>query len=222
MAETFGPALSFWQSCALTAWFICEGPYSRTDMAGLAHHQRRELHELKEMQTPVSEQLFVELIEGETRLGPEEEITRNESTTEVGYGFSFTVSMSAGTRRKGFEILRDIITRHRRSWADQHLNAYLRARWESDIKAATNAFNLLLGEKGGKSPTLKQFARSAALPTNHWFQGNVSGLYRTIGEKSPTEPTKLTLMPKDKPTLVRRVFENLPSLQFQMYEGRLS
>ncbi|MGI8837491.1 MAG: hypothetical protein ACR2H4_12765 [Pyrinomonadaceae bacterium] len=127
MAETFGPALFFWQSCALTAWFICEGPYSRTDMAGLAHHQRRELHELKEMQTPVSEQLFVELIEGESRLGPEEAITRNESTTEVGHGFSFTVSMSAGTRRKGFEILRDIITRHRRSWADQYLNAYSRA-----------------------------------------------------------------------------------------------
>ena len=222
MAETFGPALFFWQSCALTAWFICEGPYSRTDMAGLAHHQRRELHDLKEMQTPISEQLFVELIEGETRLGPEEAITRNESTTEVGHGVSFTISMSAGTRRKGFEILRDIITRHRRSWANQYLNTYLRARWESEIKAAANAFNLLLGEKGGKAPTLKQFARSAALPTNHWFKGNVSGLYRTIGEKTPAEPTKLTLMPKDKPAFVRQVFENLPSLQFQMYEGRIS
>ncbi|MEK6282523.1 MAG: hypothetical protein AABN95_19350 [Acidobacteriota bacterium] len=222
MAETFGPALFFWQSCALTAWFICEGPYSRTDMAGLAHHQRRELHELKEMQTPVSEQLFVELIEGESRLGPEEAITRNESTTEVGHGVSFTISMSAGTRRKGFEILRDIITRHRRSWANQYMNSYLRARWESEIKAAANAFNLLLGEKGGKSPTLKQFARSAALPTNHWFKGNVSGLYRTIGEKSPAEPTQLTLMPKDKRAFVRHVFENLPSLQFQMYEGRIS
>ncbi|MGI8837490.1 MAG: hypothetical protein ACR2H4_12760 [Pyrinomonadaceae bacterium] len=29
-------------------------------------------------------------------------------------------------------------------------------------------------------------------------------------------------MPKDKPAFVRRVFENLPSLQFQMYEGRIS
>lgn len=222
MAETFGPALFFWQSCALTAWFICEGPYSRTDMAGLAHHQRRELHELKEMKTPVSEQLFVELVEGESRLGPEEEITRNESTTEVGHGVSFTISMSAGTRRKGFEILRDIITRHRRGWANQYLNTYLRARWESEITAAANAFNLLLGEKGGKAPTLKQFAKSAAVPTNHWFKGNVSALYRTIGEKSPTEPIQLALMPKDKAAFVRRVFENLPSLQFQMYEGRIS
>lgn len=222
MAETFGPALSFWQSCALTAWFICEGPYSRTDMAGLAHHQRRELHELNEMQTPVSEQLFVELKDGETRLGPEEAVTRDESTTEIGHGLSFTISMSTGTRRKGFEILRNIITRHRRSWANQYLNTYLRARWESEIKTAANAFNLFLGEKGGKAPTLKQFARSAALSTNHWFNGNVSGLYRTIGEKSPTEPTQLTLMPKDRPAFVRRVFEKLPSLRFQMYEGRIS
>src|ERR1051325_2102760 len=29
-------------------------------------------------------------------------------------------------------------------------------------------------------------------------------------------------MPKDKPAFVRQVFEHLPSLQFQMYEGRLS
>lgn len=222
MAETFGPALFFWQSCALTAWFICEGPYSRTDMAGLAHHQRRELHELKEMKTPIPEQLFVELIEGETRLGPEEDITRDESTTELGHGVSFTISMSAGTRRKGFEILRDIVTRHRRIWAKQYLNAYLRARWEAEIKVAANTFNLLLSEKGGKAPTLKQFARSAALPTNHWFKGNVSGLYRTIGEKSPAEPTHFTLMPKDKAAFVRRVFERLPSLQFQMFEGRIS
>ena len=26
MAEAFGPALKFWHGCALTAWFVCEGP----------------------------------------------------------------------------------------------------------------------------------------------------------------------------------------------------
>ena len=35
MAVTFGPALAFWHGAALTAWFLCEGPMSRTDMAGL-------------------------------------------------------------------------------------------------------------------------------------------------------------------------------------------
>lgn len=222
MAETFGPALAFWQSCALTAWFICEGPYSRTDMAGLVHHQRRELHNLREMNTPIDEKLFKELIEGEKRLGPEEAITRDSKTTEVGYGFSITVSMNAGSRRKGFEILRDIITRYRRSWANEYLDPYLRARWEAEIKEAAKSFYILLGEKGGKSPTLKQFAKSAVLATNHWFAGDVSGLYRTIGEKAPAQPNRSVLLPADKEAFVRRVFEHLPSHQFEMYDGRVS
>ena len=222
MAETFGPALLFWQSCALTAWFICEGPYSRTDMAGLAHHERRSLHELKEMKTPIDEKLFEELIKGESRLGPEEPITKNSSTTDVGYGLSITTSISAGSRRKGFEILRDIITQRRRNWARQYLDSYLRSRWESEISEAAKAFNLLLGEKGGKPPTLKQFAKAATLATNHWFAGDVSGLYRTIGEKTPVEPTRSALMPTDKTAFARRVLDRLPSLPFEVYEGRIS
>ncbi|HKZ00904.1 MAG TPA: hypothetical protein VJ180_01615 [Pyrinomonadaceae bacterium] len=222
IAETFGPALLFWQSCALTAWFICEGPYSRTDMAGLAHHERRELHELKGLKTPIDEKLFEELIKGESRLGPEEPITKDSSTTEVGYGLSITMSISAGSRRKGFEILRDIVTRHRRNWANEYLDSYLRSRWESEIREAAKAFHLLLGEKGGKAPTLKQFAKAATLATNHWFGGDVSGLYRTIGEKAPVVPTRCALMPTDKAAFVRRVLEGLPSLQFEVYEGRIS
>ena len=222
MAETFGPALAFWQSCALTAWFICEGPYSRTDMAGLAHHQRRELHTLRAMNAPIDEKLFEELIEGEKRLGPEEPITRDSQTADVGYGFSMTISMNAGSRRKGFETLRDIITRYRRSWASEYLNSYLRTRWELEIKEAAKSFYILLGEKGGKAPTLKQFAKSAVLATNHWFAGDVSGLYRTIGEKAPAQPTRSVLLPADKEAFVRRVFEQLPSRQFEMYAGRTS
>ncbi len=222
IAETFGPALSFWQSCALTAWFICEGPYSRTDMAGLAHHERRELHKLKEMKTPIDEKLFEELIKGESRLGPEEPITKDSSTTGVGYGLSITMNISAGSRRKGFEILRDLITRHRRNWANEYLDSYLRFRWESEIREAAKAFHLLLGEKAGKAPTLKQFAKAATIATNHWFAGDVTGLYRTIGEKTPVEPTRSALMPADKAAFVRRVLEGLPSLQFEVYEGRVS
>jgi hypothetical protein len=222
MAETFGPALRFWQSCALTAWFICEGPYSRTDMAGLAHHERRELHELKEMGMPIDESLFKDLIKGESRLGPEEPITRDSSTTAVGHGFSITMSVSAGSRRKGFEILRDIITRHRRAWTNLYLDSYLRTRWEAELDSAAKAFNLLINERGGKAPTLKQFAKSAQLATNHWFNGDVTGLYRAIGEKAPIQPTRIRLMPEDMADFVRRVYDDLPSNQFQVYEGRIS
>lgn len=222
MAETFGPALLFWQSCALTAWFLCEGPRSVTDMAGLAHHQRRRLHDLKEMKTPVDERLFQDLIKAEHRLGPPERITTNTSATDVGYGMSVTTSIIAGSRRKGFDMLRDIVTRHRRVWANNYLDSYLHSRWESEIREAAKRFTLALSEKGGKAPTLKQFASAAGPPTNHWFGGDVSGLYRTIGEKSPVEPERRILMPADKVSFVRRVMEVLPSLQFEVYDGRIS
>jgi hypothetical protein len=222
MVETFGPALKFWQSCALTAWFICEGPYSRTDMEGLAHHERRELSALKEMNTPVDERMFEELIEAEGRLGPAEPITDRSSSTDVGYGITITTSVSSGSRRKGFESLRDIITRYRRAWAEQHLERYLHTLWETEIGNAARAFNLLLGEKGGKAPTLKQFAKAATPATNHWFGGDVSALYGAIGEKSPTAPRRNTLMPKDKVRFVKLIMEPLPSLQYERYPGSMS
>lgn len=222
MVETFGPALKFWQSCALTAWFICEGPYSRTDMTGLAHHERRELSELRGMDTPVDGRLFEELMKAEGRLGPAEQITDRSSSTEVGYGVTVTMSVSSGSRRKGFESLRDVITRHRRAWAGQHLDRYLRSQWEAELGDAARAFNLLLGEKGGKAPTLKQFAKAAMPATNHWFGGDVSALYGAIGEKSPATPQRGLLMPKDKGRFVKLVMEPLPSLRYELYPGKMS
>ena len=223
MVETLGTALKFWQSCALTAWFISEGPSSRTDMAGLAHYERRELAALKEMNTPVDEQLFKELIKAESRLGPSEPITDNSSSSsDVGHGITITMSISSGSRRRGFESLRDIITRHRRAWAEQNLDRYLRGSWETEIGEAARAFNLLLGEKGGKAPTLKQFARAAMPATNHWFGGDVSALYGAIGEKAPAMPQRTALMPKDKERFVRLIMEPLPSLEYERYPGRMS
>jgi hypothetical protein len=91
-----------------------------------------------------------------------------------------------------------------------------------EIKEAAKSFHILLGEKGGKAPRLKQFAKSAVLATNHWFAGDVSGLYWTIGEKSPAQPTRSVILPADKEAFVRGVFEQLPSRQFEMYGGRIS
>lgn len=111
MAKVFGPALYFWQNCALTAWFLCEGPSSRTDMAGLAHHERYYLNDLEEMKTPVDSAMFSELIKAESKLGPEQSIERESSTTTIDYGISITMSVSHGSRRAGFERLRDVITK---------------------------------------------------------------------------------------------------------------
>lgn len=121
--------------------------------------------------------------------------------------FSVTVTMSGGTRRRGFEILQDVVTHHRRVWTEKHLKAYLKSRWESEITQAERAYNLLVQEREGRVPTLKQFARAAALATNHWFGGNVRGLYSAIREKCPAEPKRVQLMPADVIGFTRLLFQ---------------
>ena len=219
MVETFGPALKFWEGCALTAWYLCEGPYSRTDMKGLAHYHRKETAALEQVGTPIDQQLFSDLIEGEERLGPPEPIEKDKSTTSYGM-FSVTVTMSGGTRRGGFEILRDVITRHRRAWAEKHMKEYLKARWEDEITQAGRAYNLLVQEREGRVPTLKQFARAAAPATNHWFGGNVCGLYSALREKCPAEPKRIQLMPADVIGFTKRLYALLPSQPFTFPDGK--
>lgn len=219
MAQTFGQALNFWHGCGLTAWFLCEGPSSRTDMAGLAHYYRREIAALKEMGAPIDDQLFEELIAAEKRLGPAEPIERQSSSVSTDFGITITTSLTSGSRRAGFENLREIITRYRGAWAKQYLDQYLRVRWETEINAAAKSFSLLLGDKSGKAPTLKQFAKSALLPTNHWFGGDISSLYGAIGEVSPAKTERRSLIPADKVGFVRNVMNALPSRTFEMYNG---
>jgi hypothetical protein len=218
MVETLGPALKFWEGCALTAWYLCEGPYSRTDMNGLAHYHRKDVAALEQAGTPVDQQLFADLIRAEERLGPPEEIREEQSTTHHGM-FSVTVSMSRGTRRRGFEILRDVVTRHRRAWAEKHLQAYIKSRWESEITQAGHAYNLLVQDREGRVPTLKQFARAAAPATNHWFGGNVCGLYSALREKCPAAPKRVHLMPGDVIGFVKRLYAVLPSQSFTFPDG---
>lgn len=208
MVETFGPALGFWDGCSLTAWFLCEGPSSRTDMGGLAHYHRREIAALDEMGAPVDRQLFADLEEAEKHLGPPEGIESESSTTDYGM-FSVKISLGGGTRRKGFERLRDVITRHRRAWGQRHLEGYLKNRWEFEITEAAKAYNLLVQSKEGKVPTLKQFAKAAAPATNHWFGGDVCGLYGAIREKCPARPERVRVMPRDVTGFARALFDSL-------------
>src|SRR5262249_40238383 len=121
MAQAFGPALTFWHGCALTAWFMCEGS-SRTDMVGLPQYHAADIHILKQLQCPIQNELFEELLLGETKLGPPQEIVRELSKKEVLPGVSITVQTSDGRRREGFELLRDIITRHRRTWTERYID----------------------------------------------------------------------------------------------------
>ncbi|HEU4407791.1 MAG TPA: hypothetical protein VFS43_21180 [Polyangiaceae bacterium] len=212
MAEAFGPALKFWHGCALTAWFVCEGPYSRTDIPGLAHYLRRELVALEDIGCPVHSQLFADL--NAVRLGPEETIYSEPSQHEFSFGLSFEVKVSRGSRRSGFELLREVVTRHRRWWAERYFDAYLRAIWEVELKATGRQLHLMTEEKG-KPPTLKQFAKYVVAPARHWFGGDVSLVYAALGQKFPGDGVKhAARVPRDRNHFVNAVFEALGGYPF--------
>lgn len=213
LAETFGPALRFWHGCALTAWFLCEGPYSRTDMAGLEDYHSRDLTELEDLGVPVDQSMFAKLVVAEARLGEPQPTHTETRKIEVEPGLVIETSIGHGSRREGFENLRDIITGHRRAWADEHLQGYLRKRAENDVREAARVFHVKSAERGGKPPTPKQFARTAEVPTNRWFAGDVSALYRAFGERSSVSPVRVRVVPEDVEGFVARVYSALGGVE---------
>lgn len=53
---------------------------------------------------------------------------------------------------------------------------------------------------------MKQFAKYAAAPTNDWFGGDVSQLYRALGEKSPVAPVRRRFLTERPTRFAQRVF----------------
>ena len=213
MATTFGPALKFWHGCSLTAWFVCEEPLSGTDIPGLAEYYRRELVALEDVGCPVHPKLFDEL--NTVHLGAEEPVYSRADPIDVGYGLSVGIRTSSGSRRKGFELLRVVITRHRQWWATHYLDMYLRARWETELKATARQFHLITEEKG-KPPTVKQFAKHAIEPAQHWFGGDIGLLYSSLGQKLAGNGVRTSLcMPRDRIAFVGEVFAGLGGVPFE-------
>ncbi len=219
LAETFGPALRFWHGCALTAWFLCEGPYSRTDMAGLEEYHSRALAELDDLGTSIDRGMFVELIAAEERLGEPQPTSTETRKLEIEPGIVLETSFSHGSRREGFEKLRDTVTKYRRAWAEEHLQSYLRKRAEIDVREAARVFHVKSAERGGKPPTPKQFAKTAAVPTDRWFGGDVSALYRAFGERSPVSPVRVRIVPEDVEGFVARVYRALGGIEVPAMKG---
>lgn len=212
MAETLGPALEFWHGVALTAWFVCEGPYSRAPLSGVADYYSRPLSALRAVGCPVAQGLFEKLRTAERHLGPEESIVRDRKElpvdTAVG-SFSLTMSYSSGSRREGFERVRDIVTRHRRAWADQYLGTYLEQRWRTALEDVARAHHRHVAAKG-RPPTLIQFAQFATAAANQWTGGDLGGLYTAIGEPAPAQQERpARLLPGDCYDFARRVYTAL-------------
>ena len=201
--RALGPAFDFWQELGDSIWFICEGPQSRTDLPGLEQYvrDRRPLGQLEAMGYPVDGELFVELRAAESMLGPPQETWRAER--QVG---DWTMRLGGGTRRDGFEILRDIVTRHRRTWAQRHLNAYLENRWKGELTAVSDAYHRFVADKT-KPPTVKQFLKMATPACTNWFAGALTAVYAALGLKAPIDaPTYSRLLPDDARAFMMRVF----------------
>jgi hypothetical protein len=172
-----------------------------------------DLDQLAALGAPVDRSLFVELKAAEAKLPEPEPIwDEDPESIDVGQG----LSISFGSRREGFETLRDIITRHRREWAGRFIDGYLVAVWQSALREAGHDYNRFVAEKG-KSPTAKQFAKGAVAVTNHWFGGDLGALYTAIGEKSPVKPVRVAMMPHDRAAFARRVFAALGGHPFNPY-----
>lgn len=188
MADAFGPALPFWQGVALTAWFICEGPLSRTDFPGLPEYHARELAALEDAGTPIDTEFLRQITKAERLLGPPEEVVHNRSATAIeGTPFSIAFDMDAWSRRPGFEAVRDLITNARRAWAERYLDIYLERRWKQSIEGAGERYHIAVNARAGKPPTAKMFAREAADAVNHWLGGDLGEMYRILKEKAPIQ-----------------------------------
>ncbi|MCL2384872.1 MAG: hypothetical protein FWC84_03475 [Alphaproteobacteria bacterium] len=211
MAETFGPALAFWHGCALSAWFVCEGPSSRTDIRGMREYFQRDLVALEQLGAPIDVSLFAEMNKAETLLGPVVPLESPREQYLLQPGIQVSVRSVIGSRRSGFESLRDIITQYRREWANGHLSSYLRARWEGDLREITRIHAEKRADKGKSLPP-PQFARLAAVATNRWFGGNISTLCAAIGEKSFFRPMRVSLMPADRRGFAAKILTSLQTL----------
>jgi hypothetical protein len=211
VAQALGSALTFWHGVALTAWFICEGPYSRTSLEDATEYYARNLAELEALGAPVDRALFSDLVAAKRHLRPRSRRYKDEGPRTNGPAIVITMSVG-GDQYDGFEHLRDVITRYRRAWATAYLDVYLRRRWDASIRDASVLYHRLLNEKG-RPPSLKVYGRKVAATTNAWFGGDVSMLYAAIGEKCPgAVRTAVRILPTDPRTLWLGIAPLVPAL----------
>jgi hypothetical protein len=208
-AETLGPGIEFWHGIALTCWFICEGPYSRTDIGGMPNYYDRQIQALDELGCPIDYAMFADLRQAEKNLTDRPLPAGDTTEHDIGHGLSFSITVSMGpTKKDGFEHLREVVTRYRRAWAEEHLEHYLQARWKQDLRAVGDAYHRQVADKA-KPPTLKQFAKLAEQAANHWFGGDLAQLSNALGLAAPDSPKYNRLLPVNRAEFVARVRELL-------------
>ena len=207
MAETFGPALYFWHGCALTAWFVAEGPRSRTSLSSIGTYYRALLTDLNLLRCPVDPSLLPELAATEIAQGPPVPVT----------------TMFVGRKTGGFDRYRDIITRYRDSWAAAYLDSYLNARLQAELVPVVDLMATFVRDKG-RLPTVAQVVRQARHVIDHWLGGDASAVCELFPSPSPrktqVEPEGLRKHSYRKAaTTLRTASEDPPWLRFALIGG---
>jgi len=188
-ATAFGPAFRFWDYAGTNAWHATEGGRAYKELGDQFETAVREMTDaLAALGCPVADSFFADLREAERNLGPVEVLEATVPVESDIPGISISMTATRGERRAGYELLRDVITRHRRAWAETHLTAYLEARWKADLQTAGEAYHRHAADRG-KPPTPKQFALMAAAAAANWFAGDLSAVYNVLGLRSPLPPT---------------------------------
>jgi len=193
LARLLGPALRFWDGVSLTAWYVTEGPSSRTTIGGLEHDHRKDLAALAELGTPIGADLFRDLNQAAERLGPEQEVrTPNTQSRSHNADNGITIEYEmfhTRIRRDGFEHLREVITHHRRRWATAYLDTYLKDRWQRPLSDLARTFEQSLAARG-KPPATRQFATGGAPIANAWFAGRLDSVAAAIGQRANLKPSE--------------------------------
>jgi hypothetical protein len=187
-AKAFGPAFYFWDYAGTNAWHATEGGRAYKELGDEFERAVREYTEpLAALGCPIDASFFADLRRAEQRLGPIKKVTETFSEGSEG-GIRITMSATVGERRSGYEMLRDVITHHRRGWAAKYMPAYVEARWKTDLQGAGEAYHRHNADRG-RPPTAKQFAGMAAAAATNWFAGDLTAVYNVLGLRSPLPAT---------------------------------
>ncbi|WP_196189076.1 hypothetical protein [Conexibacter sp. W3-3-2] len=183
--DAFGVALQFWHEIALTAFAHTETHgFWEWGLSEAQERQQSRLDELAAARCPVDASFLRELATAARDLPPIAHEQHRSRAERDGFAIELTFSGRDRLPRPGFEQLRDVITRHRRAWAEQHLDRWLEHRWQTDLRATAEAYNRRL-IANGKAPTLRQAITLGQPALDRWFGGDIGQLLTAIGQKGP-------------------------------------
>lgn len=202
---TLGPALAFWQGLLFSLWSNFEEDYDDRAVGALGAQFRQERRQLAALGFPIDDSLFERLIELEDSLPPPQEVVLSEGPPHAVMGIELRVVMTSGRRRPGFAAMRDLVTKYRRAWADEHLDAYLARLWQDALRGVADGINRHRAAKR-KEPTARQLSGIAAEAANRWCGGQVGLLCAAIGEQDTLHQAYTPRVPPDRRAFLLRLF----------------